>query len=97
MGLRTEILKLSTDAKVHLEQSMICGRAVSRELLTPPDQHTMLVCPQAQPALADRHGSREGDYVLRGNAYAVARVIPYERKSGSMMHRTTIAGAEPVT
>jgi alpha-ketoglutarate-dependent taurine dioxygenase len=51
----------------------------------------------AQPAFSYRHTWHEGDCVIWDNTCALHRVIPYAPDSGRMMHRTTIAGVEPVT
>jgi alpha-ketoglutarate-dependent taurine dioxygenase len=51
----------------------------------------------AQPEFRYRHQWQEGDLVIWDNCGTLHRVIPYSRDSGRMMHRTTIAGVEPVS
>ncbi len=50
-----------------------------------------------QPAFTYRHSWALGDCVVWDNTCALHRVIPYATDSGRMMHRTAIAGTEPVT
>jgi alpha-ketoglutarate-dependent taurine dioxygenase len=50
----------------------------------------------AQPAFTYRHRWQDGDCVVWDNTAALHRVVPYAEDSGRMMHRTTIAGVEPV-
>ena len=40
------------------------------------------------------HSWQEGDLVVWNNPGVLHRVIPYDRKSGRMMHRTSLAGTE---
>jgi alpha-ketoglutarate-dependent taurine dioxygenase len=47
-----------------------------------------------QPAFTYRHDWREGDLVIWNNCSCLHRVVPYDRDSGRMMHRTSIAGVE---
>lgn len=49
-----------------------------------------------QPDFVYRHHWQEGDFVIWDNTGAMHRVIPYDAKSGRMMHRTSIAGTESV-
>ncbi len=49
-----------------------------------------------QPDFSYRHEWEEGDFVIWDNTGAMHRVIPYDADSGRMMHRTSIAGSEPV-
>ena len=49
-----------------------------------------------QPDFVYRHQWEEGDFVIWDNTGAMHRVIPYDAKSGRMMHRTSIAGTESV-
>jgi alpha-ketoglutarate-dependent taurine dioxygenase len=44
-----------------------------------------------QRELVYRHDWREGDLVVWDNASALHRVIPYDRASGRLMHRTNVA------
>jgi alpha-ketoglutarate-dependent taurine dioxygenase len=50
----------------------------------------------AQPEYSYRHYWDEGDFVIWDNTGAMHRVIPYDNRSGRMMHRTTIAGTEAI-
>ena len=50
----------------------------------------------AQPDYTYRHHWQQGDFVIWDNTGAMHRVIPYDADSGRMMHRTSIAGFEPV-
>jgi alpha-ketoglutarate-dependent taurine dioxygenase len=50
----------------------------------------------AQPDFVYRHQWEVGDLVIWNNPGNLHRVIPYDRKSGRMMHRTTLAGTEQV-
>lgn len=50
----------------------------------------------AQPAFSLRHKWKEGDFVIWDNTGAMHRAIPYDRSTGRMMHRTSIAGTESV-
>ena len=50
----------------------------------------------AQPAYSLRHKWSKGDFVIWDNTGAMHRAIPYESSTGRMMHRTSIAGAEPI-
>jgi alpha-ketoglutarate-dependent taurine dioxygenase len=49
-----------------------------------------------QPDFTYRHEWEEGDFVIWDNTGAMHRVIPYDADSGRRMHRTSIAGIEPV-
>lgn len=65
-----------------------------------PEGRALLVRLQewaAQPEFSYRHEWQEGDFVIWDNTGAMHRVIPYERTSGRMMHRTSVHGTESVT
>ncbi len=49
-----------------------------------------------QPDFVYRHQWQEGDFVIWDNTGAMHRVLPYDNRSGRMMHRTLIAGTETV-
>ena len=49
-----------------------------------------------QPDFTYRHEWEEGDFVVWDNTGALHRVIPYDAESGRRMHRTSLAGIEPV-
>ncbi|MCB2078011.1 MAG: TauD/TfdA family dioxygenase [Novosphingobium sp.] len=48
----------------------------------------------AQPDFSYSHKWSVGDFVMWDNHGAMHRVVPYDKKSGRMMHRTTIFGKE---
>ena len=50
----------------------------------------------AQPAFSLRHKWSKGDFVIWDNTGAMHRAIPYDKSTGRMMHRTSIAGTESV-
>jgi alpha-ketoglutarate-dependent taurine dioxygenase len=50
-----------------------------------------------QPDFSYSHEWGEGDLVSWNNCSTLHRVIPYDRDSGRMMHRTSLAGTEAVT
>lgn len=50
----------------------------------------------SQPDFTYSHEWEEGDLVIWDNCGTLHRAIPYDSKSGRMMHRTTIAGVEPL-
>jgi alpha-ketoglutarate-dependent taurine dioxygenase len=50
----------------------------------------------AQPAFSLRHKWTKGDFVIWDNTGAMHRAIPYDKSTGRMMHRTSIAGTEAV-
>lgn len=49
-----------------------------------------------QPDLSYRHDWRVGDLVVWNNPGTLHRAIPYDVASDRLMHRTSIAGTEPV-
>jgi alpha-ketoglutarate-dependent taurine dioxygenase len=50
----------------------------------------------AQPAYSLRHKWQRGDFVIWDNTGAMHRAIPYDKSTGRMMHRTSIAGTESI-
>jgi alpha-ketoglutarate-dependent taurine dioxygenase len=50
----------------------------------------------AQTEFRYSHQWQEGDLVIWDNWGTVHRALPYARDSGRMMHRTSVAGVEPV-
>lgn len=50
----------------------------------------------AQPAYSLRHKWTKGDFVIWDNTGAMHRAIPYEKSTGRMMHRTSVAGSESI-
>lgn len=49
-----------------------------------------------QPDFSYSHNWEQGDLVVWDNCGTLHRAIPYDNKSGRMMHRTTIEGIEPL-
>ncbi|MCB2076114.1 MAG: TauD/TfdA family dioxygenase [Novosphingobium sp.] len=49
-----------------------------------------------QPDFTYRHEWRIGDLVIWNNTGSLHRVIPYDAASGRSMHRTSLAGTEPI-
>ena len=47
-----------------------------------------------QPDFSYSHQWQQGDLVIWNNCGALHRVVPYDRNSGRMMHRTSLAGVE---
>ena len=50
----------------------------------------------AQPAYSLRHKWTKGDFVIWDNTGAMHRAIPYDKSTGRMMHRTSVAGSESI-
>jgi alpha-ketoglutarate-dependent taurine dioxygenase len=50
----------------------------------------------AQPDFMYSHEWQPGDLVMWNNSGVLHRVIPYDRNSGRMMHRTSLAGVEAI-
>lgn len=48
----------------------------------------------SQPQFTYRHEWQPGDFVIWNNCGVMHRVVPYDKNSGRMMHRTTIFGEE---
>jgi alpha-ketoglutarate-dependent taurine dioxygenase len=51
----------------------------------------------AQPDFKYRHQWQEGDLVIWHNSGVLHRAIPYDRNSGRVMHRTSLAGTETIS
>jgi alpha-ketoglutarate-dependent taurine dioxygenase len=49
-----------------------------------------------QPQFTLRHEWRQGDLVIWDNTGMLHRALPYEKASGRLMHRTSLAGEEAV-
>jgi alpha-ketoglutarate-dependent taurine dioxygenase len=81
-------------------KSMLLGttadRVVGRSIPEGRALLTRLVEWAAQPEYSLRHDWQEGDFVIWKNTGALHRAIPYDAESGRMMHRTSIAGRDPV-
>ncbi len=50
----------------------------------------------SQPDFCYSHEWENGDLVIWDNCGTLHRAVPYDSKSGRMMHRTTIEGVEPL-
>lgn len=64
-----------------------------------PEGRAMLIRLQewaAQPDFSLRHKWKKGDFVVWDNTGAMHRAIPYDKSTGRMMHRTSIAGTEAI-
>ncbi len=81
-------------------KSMVIGTTADHILgMDIPAGRAMLVRLQewaAQPAFSLRHKWKKGDFVIWDNTGAMHRAVPYEKSTGRMMHRTSIAGTEAV-
>lgn len=81
-------------------KSMVIGTTADHVVgMEIPAGRAMLVRLQewaAQPAFSLRHKWTEGDFVIWDNTGAMHRAIPYDKSTGRMMHRTSIAGTESV-
>jgi alpha-ketoglutarate-dependent taurine dioxygenase len=81
-------------------KSLVIGTQADRVVDMPvPNGRALLVRLMewaAQPDFTYRHQWQEGDLVIWDNPGALHRVIPYDRSSGRLMHRTSIAGTEQV-
>lgn len=82
-------------------KSMIIGTTADHVVDMPiPQGRALLIRLQewaAQPDYSYRHEWEEGDFAVWDNTGAMHRVIPYDERSGRMMHRTTIAGTETIS
>jgi alpha-ketoglutarate-dependent taurine dioxygenase len=81
-------------------KSMVIGTTADRVVgMSIPEGRALLVRLQewaAQPAFSLRHKWSKGDFVIWDNTGAMHRAIPYDKATGRMMHRTSIAGTETV-
>ncbi|MBV1688680.1 TauD/TfdA family dioxygenase [Novosphingobium sp. G106] len=81
-------------------KSMVIGTTADRIVgMEIPAGRAMLIRLQewaAQPAFSLRHKWTKGDFVIWDNTGAMHRAIPYDKSTGRMMHRTSIAGTETV-
>lgn len=81
-------------------KSMVIGTTADHIVgMDIPAGRAMLVRLQewaAQPAFSLRHKWKKGDFVIWDNTGAMHRAVPYEKSTGRMMHRTSIAGTEAV-
>jgi alpha-ketoglutarate-dependent taurine dioxygenase len=82
----SQSLVIGSTADIVVGKSKAEGRAILARLLDWT----------AQPDFTLRHEWHDGDCVIWDNTSALHRVVPYAENSGRMMHRTTIAGVEPV-
>jgi len=81
-GRRSLVLGVSADRVVGMPLAE--GRALLSRLL----EWTV------QPEFVYRHEWQEGDLVICNNPGALHRVLPYDARSGRVMHRTTVSGVE---
>jgi alpha-ketoglutarate-dependent taurine dioxygenase len=81
-------------------KSMIIGHTADRIVGWPtPDGRALLerlMEWSAQPDFMYSHEWEVGDLVIWNNSGVLHRVIPYDRNSGRMMHRTSLAGVEAI-
>jgi len=81
-------------------KSMVIGTTADHIVgKTIPEGRAMLIRLQewaAQPAFSLRHKWTKGDFVIWDNTGAMHRAIPYDKSTGRMMHRTSIAGSESI-
>jgi alpha-ketoglutarate-dependent taurine dioxygenase len=81
-------------------KSMVIGTTADRVVgMDIPSGRAMLIRLQewaAQPAYSLRHKWTKGDFVIWDNTGAMHRAIPYDKSTGRMMHRTSIAGTESI-
>ncbi|GLK46852.1 MULTISPECIES: TauD/TfdA dioxygenase family protein [Novosphingobium] len=81
-------------------KSMVIGTTADHIVgMEVPAGRAMLIRLQewaAQPAFSLRHKWTKGDFVIWDNTGAMHRAIPYDKSTGRMMHRTSIAGTEAV-
>ena len=78
---------------------VICTTADHVVGLGIPEGRALLIRLQewaAQPAYSLRHKWKKGDFVIWDNTGAMHRAIPYDKSTGRMMHRTSVAGSEAV-
>ena len=81
-------------------KSLVVGTTADKVVGMPvPDGRSLLARLlewTAQPDFYYRHQWQVGDFVIWDNCGTLHRVIPYDRDSGRLMHRTSIAGTESV-
>lgn len=81
-------------------KSMIIGHTADRIVGWPvPEGRALLerlMEWSAQPDFMYSHQWEEGDLVIWNNSGVLHRVIPYDRESGRMMHRTSLAGVDAI-
>lgn len=81
-------------------KSLVLGLTASHiEGMDQDESRTLLDRLQAwstQPEYIYHHEWKVGDLVIWDNPGTMHRVIPYAVESGRMMHRTTLAGEEPI-
>jgi alpha-ketoglutarate-dependent taurine dioxygenase len=81
-------------------KSLVIGTTTDRIVgMEVPAARALLIRLQewaAQPNFSLRHKWTKGDFVIWDNTGAMHRAIPYDKSTGRMMHRTSIAGTEAV-
>jgi alpha-ketoglutarate-dependent taurine dioxygenase len=82
-------------------KSMVIGTTADHvEGMSIPEGRALLIRLQqwaAQPEYSLRHKWEKGDFVIWDNTGAMHRALPYDKSTGRMMHRTSIAGTEAVS
>ena len=82
-------------------RSLVLGATAGKVVGWPADRSRALLnrllewCTQPQFTL--RHSWRRGDLVMWDNTGMLHRALPFEPSSMRLMHRTTLAGQEPVS
>jgi alpha-ketoglutarate-dependent taurine dioxygenase len=81
-------------------QSLLLGATAAEIIGWPNDKGRALLDRllewSTQPRFTLRHVWREGDLVMWDNTGMLHRALPFEPTSKRLMHRTTLAGDEPV-
>jgi alpha-ketoglutarate-dependent taurine dioxygenase len=81
-------------------QSLLLGATAAEIIGWPPDKGRALLDRllqwSTQPRFTLRHVWREGDLVMWDNTGMLHRALPFEPTSRRLLHRTTLAGDEPV-
>jgi alpha-ketoglutarate-dependent taurine dioxygenase len=81
-------------------QSLLLGATAAEVIGWPPDKGRALLDRllewSTQPRFTLRHVWHEGDLVMWDNTGMLHRALPFEPTSRRLLHRTTLAGDEPV-
>lgn len=81
-------------------QSLLLGATAAEVVGWPHDKGRALLDRllqwSTQPRFTLRHAWREGDLVMWDNTGMLHRALPFEPTSKRLLHRTTLAGDEPV-
>jgi len=80
--------------------SMLIGSTVDEIVGMPAEEGAALITELTEFATEDcftyRHEWKKGDVVIFNNPALLHRSFPYDKGAGRLMHRTTIAGTEPI-